>query len=339
MKTRRTFIKTTAALSLGTLMSNWAMGSPKKDRYGNVLPQRTLTRNGEKVTAFGMGGYHMSKYENLAESEKLIEKSMELGVRFYDTARRYQNGVSEEFYGKLLTPKYRDDIFLMTKSPAQTGKLASQELEESMTALKTDQLDLWQMHNVRTFEDVDQRINDGVLDIFLEAKEKGKTRYIGFTNHANPKVGLYMLSELEKRGIALDTCQMPINVCDASYLPFQKDLLPVLLEKGYGVIAMKTMAGGGIIGRRFDLTSKDIADDQISNVITDAGLTYEQLHQYVYSLPVSVLCSGCETVAELEKNIEVLKKLNKMSTDEMSALAELAMPYAGPFGEHYKRVL
>lgn len=264
---------------------------------------------------------------------------MELGVRFYDTARGYQKGVSEEFYGKFLTPKYRDNIFLMTKSPGQTRQLAQQHLEESMTAMKVDQLDLWQMHNVRTIEDIDKRINEGALDVFLEAKEKGKTRHIGFTVHSNPKAGLYFLEQLEKRGLEFDTCQMPINVCDANFLPFQKELLPKLLEKKYGIIAMKTMGGGGLIGRRFDLTPKDMKDEEIQNVVGNGILTFEQLHQYVYSLPVSTLCSGCETIDELEKNIAVLTNLKKLSKQELESIAEMAKPYAGKFAEHYKRIL
>lgn len=339
METRRKFIKNTTALTAGTLLSNWAFGALKEDKFGQVLPQRIITRSGEKTTAFGLGGYHMSKYFKPADSEKLIERAMELGVRFYDTARGYQDGVSEEYYGKYLTPNYREQIFLMTKSPAQDKEKANQQLAESLKALQTDVIDLWQMHNVRTIEDVDKRINNGVLDVFLKTKEKGIARNIGFTCHANPKVGLYFLNELDKRGLEFDTCQMPINVCDASFLPFQKELLPVLLEKDYGVIAMKTMGGGGIIGRRFDLTSKNIKDEQIPNLVKQAGLTFEQLHQYVYSLPVSTLCSGCETIAELEKNVAVLNNFKKLSETEMQTLSDLAKPYAGEFGEHYKRVL
>lgn len=339
MKTRRNFIKTTAALSISSLVSNWALGIPGKDKFGKKLPMRRLTRNGEKVTAFCLGGYHMSKSLNPAESEKLVEMAMTLGVRFFDTARGYQRGVSEEYYGKFLVPKYREDVFLMTKSPGQTREAAQKHLDESLNALQTDQLDLWQMHNVRTVEDVDKRINEGALDVFLEARQQGKARYIGFTVHTNPKAGIYFLEQIEKRGIELDTCQMPINVVDASFLPFQKELLPVLLEKKYGIIAMKTMTGGGIIGRRFDLTSDKIKDEQIPNVIEKTNLTFEQLHQYVYSLPVSALCSGCETIDELEKNINVLKNLKKLSESELTELAEVAKPYAGEFAEHYKRVL
>jgi hypothetical protein len=132
---------------------------------------------------------------------------------------------------------------------------------------------------------------------------------------------------------------MPVNVCDASYLPFQKDVLPKLLEKKYGIIAMKTMGGGGLLGRRFDLTSEEIRDEEIADVVKEGGLTHELLHQYVYSLPVSTLCSGCETIEELEKNVSVLKNLRKLSESEMESVAKLARPFAGELAEHYKRVL
>lgn len=339
MKNRRSFIKSTAAITIGGFLSSWTNVLPGKDSFGDLLPTRTLVRNGEKTTAFGLGGYHMSKAKKPDVSEKLIERAMELGVRFFDTARGYQQGISEEFYGKFLTPKYRDKIFLMTKSPGQNREKTQQQLNESLSALKVDQLDLWQMHNVRTIEDIDRRINEGALDVFLEAKEKSKTRYIGFTVHTNPKAGLYFLEQLEKRGLDFDTCQIPVNVCDASFLSFQKELLPVLLEKKYGVIAMKTMGGGGFIGRRFDLTSKNINDQEIPDVIKKGKLTYEQLHQYVYSFPVSTLCSGCESIEELEKNIAVLTNFKKLSKQELESIAELAKPFVGDLAEHYKRIL
>lgn len=339
MTDRRSFIKQTTIATLGSLLSSWAIASPERDKYGKTLPLRTITRNGEKVTAFALGGYHMSKEKNPSESQLLIEKAIELGVRFFDTARGYQKGVSEEYYGKFLTPKYRDHIFLMTKSPAQTRESAEQHLDESLRSLKVDQLDLWQMHNVRTIEDINTRINNGVVDVFLEAKKRGKTRNIGFTVHTNPKAGLYLLEQLEKRGLKFDTCQMPVNVVDANFLPFQNDLLPELLEKEYGIIAMKTMAGGGLIGRRFDLTSDMIKDSEIPNLVTDSGLSYKILHQYVYSLPVSALCSGCENIEELEKNISVINGFKKLSEHEMKNIAELAKPFSGELAEHYKRVL
>ena len=338
MDTRRAFIKKSAALTAYGLFHSWASAMPASDRLGKVLPMRRIIRNGEKTTAFCLGGWHLGQAEP-GKAEQMVERAMELGVRFFDTARGYQRGGSEEYMGRFLTPKYRDDIFLMTKGFSRIGEKASEDLEASLTALKTDHLDLWQMHTVFTKEDVDQRLNDGVLDAFLEAKAKGRTRYIGFTGHASPIVNLYMLEELNKRGLELDTCQMPLNVCDPSFESFQNKVLPELLEREYGVIAMKTMAGGSMMGKRIDTTPKEIATEDIPDMVGEIGITFAELHQYVYTLPVSSLVSGCLTLEELEHNVSVLQQLEKLSEDDMDRLVQMAQPYAGLIVENYKRVL
>ena len=298
-----------------------------------------MIRNGEKVTSFCLGGYHLGFTENPKEAERMIERSMELGVRFFDNARRYHDGRSEEYMGKFLTPKYRDQIFLMTKAPAKTGEGVKKQLEESLKALNTDYVDLWQIHTFTTPEDVDSRLEAGVLDVFLEAKQQGKARYIGFTGHQNPKTHLYFLKKLDELGIELDTCQMPLNVCDPSFESFEEHVLPVLLEKKYGIIAMKTMAGGSMMGGRIDTTPQDIKTKDIPDVVSKTELTMANLHQYVYSLPVSSLCSGCRFTYELEENIKVLNEMKKLSESDKQKLVEYAKPYAGLIVENYKRVL
>lgn len=338
MKSRREFIKKTTAFAALGLMTDWALADPTNDKLGNVLPMRTITRDGTKVTAFCLGGYHLGLTGNPKEAERMIERSIELGVRFFDNARRYNDGRSEEYMGKFLTPKYRDDIFLMSKAPAKTAKGVQQQLDETLKALKTDYLDLWQIHALQTSEDVDTRIKEGVLDVFLEAKESGKARYIGFTGHSNPKIHLHFLEFLDKRGLKLDTCQMPLNVCDPSFESFQAHVLPVLLQKEYGVIAMKTMAGGSMMGKRIDTTPKNIKTEQIPDVVSKSDLSMANLHQYVYSLPVSALCSGCRSVKEIEENVAVLTRLKKLSDQEKQKLLELAKPYSGLYVENYKRV-
>jgi len=268
----------------------------------------------------------------------MLERSIELGVRFFDNARGYHNGRSEEYMGRFLTPKYRDQIFLMSKAPAKTGQGVREQLDQSLKALKTDYLDLWQIHTFTTPEDVDNRIRDGVLDAFLEAKEKGKTRYIGFTGHQSPKTHLYFLKKLDEMGLEFDTCQMPLNVCDPSFESFEEHVLPVLLEKKYGVIAMKTMAGGSMMGGRIDTTPQDIDTEDIPDVVGNTDLTLANLHQYVYQLPVSSLCSGCRFTYELDQNVRVLKDLRKLSKSDKEKLIALAKPYAGQIVENYKRV-
>ncbi len=336
MENRRSFIKKASAATALGLMADWAMAIPGSDRLGDLLPQRQLIRNGEKVTAFSLGGYHLGFTEDPKEAERMIERSMELGIRFYDNARGYNDGRSEEYMGRFLTPKYRDDIFLMTKAPAKTGEGVRKQLEDSLKALNTDYVDLWQIHALRTPQDVDDRINAGVLDVFLEAREKGKARYIGFTGHQNPVTHLHLLEFLEKRGLELETCQMPLNVCDPSFESFEKNVLPVLLEKEYGVIAMKTMAGGSMMGGRIDTTPDKVQD--IPNVVEETELSLANLHQYVYALPVSSLCSGCLTIDQLEANVAVLQNLKSLSESDKQKLVTLAKPYAGMTIENYKRV-
>lgn len=339
METRRDFLKKTSTAAALSFMADWAFALPGSDKLGDLLPQRQLIRNGEKVTAFCLGGYHLGLTDHPMEAQQMIERALELGVRFFDNARGYNRGRSEEYMGKFLTPKYREQIFLMTKAPAKTSEGVRKQLEESLKALNTDYLDLWQMHAVRDPADVDNRINAGVLDVFLEAREKGLTRYIGFTGHVNPATHLYFLDFLEKRGLELDTCQMPLNVCDPSFESFEEHVLPVLLEREYGVIAMKTMAGGSMMGGRIDTTPDDIETKDIPDVVGLSDLTLANLHQYVYSLPVSSLVSGCRFIYELDENVAVLKELRNLSESDRSRLVALAKPYAGNIVENYKRVL
>ncbi|MGK7396511.1 MAG: aldo/keto reductase [Candidatus Cyclobacteriaceae bacterium M3_2C_046] len=339
MENRRTFLKKTTAITALGIFSQWTMAQNQQDRFGRILPTRQLTRTGEKTTAFCLGGYHLGFVDDPNQAEKMVDKAIESGIRFFDNARRYNNGRSEEYMGRFLTPKYRDQIFLMTKSPAKTAVEVRQELDQSLRALKTDYLDLWQIHNFTTPEDVDNRINQGVLDVFLEAKQKGKARFIGFTGHRNPVTHLYFLDFLKQRGLELDTCQMPLNILDPSFESFQKQVLPVLLERKYGVIAMKTMAGGSMMGQRIDLTPREIKTSDIPDVVAQTGISLAQLHQYVYSQPVSSLCSGCLSLEQIEQNVGVLNNLKKLSQAEMEALVNQSQSFAGYIVENYKRVM
>jgi len=338
MESRRDFIKKTTAIAAYGLFSGWACKPTESDKLGAVLPKRQIIRNGEKTTAFSLGGYHQGISEDPREAQKIVERALEMGVRFFDNARVYHRGRAEEYYGKFLTPKYRDNIFLMTKSYSRDAEKARQDLDESLKAMNTDVLDLWQMHTLTTLEDVDARIEGGVVDVFLEAKEKGKTRYIGFTAHQNPKTIMYFLEKLEERGLEFDTCQMPLNVCDPHFESFQKGALPALLDRKYGVIAMKTMSGGSMMGKRIDTTPESLKTEDIPDVVSKTGITFAQLHQYVYSLPLSALCSGCDTLEKLEHNVKVLQDLKKLTKSDMAELEEIVRPFAGYNVENYKRV-
>ena len=166
MESRRSFIKKTTALSAFTLFNGWASAATQRDKLGDVLPLRQITRNGEKSTAFALGGYHAGIPENERDAQQIIERAVELGVRFFDNARGYHRGRSEEYYGKFLIPKYRDSVFVMSKSARKNREQVEEELDLTLKAMKVDQIDLWQMHTLTTKKDVDNRVNNGVLDAF-----------------------------------------------------------------------------------------------------------------------------------------------------------------------------
>ena len=232
---RRSLLKWLAGVTAGILLSsqtNAQEKTPKSDRLGQLLPLRTLGRTGEAVTMLGVGGAHLGSLSE-RDAQATIEIALEGGVRFFDTAEMYQSGGSETRMGKLLTPKYRDIIYLMTKTTARNAKDARRHLEESLRRLNTDYLDLWQVHAIRSPKDADERIANGVLEVMTEAKESGKVRHLGFTGHRQPEGHLRVL---EKSDI-FDTCQMPINLADPSYSSFIKQVLPKLVERNLGAIA------------------------------------------------------------------------------------------------------
>ena len=144
---------------------------------------------------------------------------------------------------------------------------------------------------------------------------------------------------MNELGLELDTCQMPLNALDPSFESFQKQVLPVLLQKEYGILAMKTMSGGSMMGKRIDTTPPEIATEMIPDMVSETGISFAELHQYVYALPVSALVSGCNTPQELDHNIGVLQDLKKFSESDMRRLEGIVKPYKGGIVENYKRIL
>jgi predicted aldo/keto reductase-like oxidoreductase len=155
----------------------------------------------------------------------------------------------------------------------------------------------------------------------------------------NPATHLHFLDFLDKRGLELDTCQLPLNVVDPSFESFEKHVLPELLKREYGIIAMKTMSGGSMMGGRIDTTPDQLKTKDIPDVVGWTDITLADLHRYVYSLPMTSLCSGTRYTYEMDENVDVLKNLKKLSETDMQRLVELAKPYAGTTVENYKRVL
>ncbi len=324
---RRSFLHSLLALSAGLLAPGPASGAatkPAGDRLGDLLPRRPLGATGESVTMLGAGGWHIGEMRE-RDAQAAIEVALEGGVRFFDTAQSYQDGGSEERYGRLLVPKHRDAIFLMTKTTARTKADARAHLEVSLRRLRTDHLDLWQIHAINSPADVDERLEGGVLDALLDAKKTGKARHIGFTGHHQPEAHRRML---ERTGV-LETCQMPVNVLDPGYHSFIAGVMPELVRRRVGVIAMKTLANGGLFG------APDNRPPTLPITIPERLSLAESLH-FVWSLPVSVLVTGANDPGQMKEKVAIARSFMKMDEAARRALVARVADLAGPELEYYK---
>lgn len=328
MKDRRTFIKTIAALTAGMMLPGGESGADSfvsRDRLGALLPQRLLGKTGERVTMLGLGGAHVGKTD-AKSAQALIETAIEGGVRFFDNAEMYNRGRAEEYYGKYLCPKYRDAAFVMTKSTGKTAKKAQEHFEGSLRRMKTDYVDLWQIHAIGSPSDVEGRIEAGVLDYAIRMKETGKARYIGFTGHSSYLAHLHMLEQTD----VLDTCQMPINVFDANYKSFINHVLPRLVEKEIGVLAMKSLGNGGFFGGTTHFNHGP------NPKIVPGCLSIREALHFVWSLPVSVLITGADDAPMLQEKIDLAREFSGMTLAERYELIERVVDFDGSKVEFYK---
>ena len=267
------------------------------------MPRRRIGKTGVEVSAIGLGGFHIGTQKDEAESVRIIRTAIDHGITFLDNCWDYNLGVSEEREGKALRDGYRQKVFLMTKLDARPGPVATQQLEQSLKRLQTDVIDLVQIHEVIRMEDPAACFREGgCVEALLAAKKAGKIRFIGFTGHKDPEIHLAMLKAAEDHGFEFDTVQMPLNVMDAHYKSFEKKVLPVLVQKGIGVLGMKSM-GSGII-----LQSK---------VVTPV----ECLH-YALNLPTSVVITGCDTMGVLHQAIRAALDYRPLAPEAVTALLD-----------------
>ena len=328
MADRRHFIRSLAAMTAGMMFSEAnekEYAGQQQDRIGELLPLRTLGKTGEKVTMLGVGGGHV-EHAGRKKAPEIIETAMAGGIRFFDNAQLYGPNEGEKLFGEFLCPQYRDVIFLMTKTYAKDAKTARTHLEGSLRRMKTDYVDLWQIHSVGSVEDVDQRIEEGVLDVVLEAKKSGKARYVGFTGHTSYQAHLRMLERTDQ----LDTCQMPINIFDPNYKSFITNVLPRLKESNLGVIAMKALANGGFFGGE-----KSFLHGDNPKIVPKVASIKEALH-FVWSLPVSVLVTGAESGPMLQEKIDLAKSFTDLDESTRLALVERVANFDGSKVEYYK---
>jgi aryl-alcohol dehydrogenase-like predicted oxidoreductase len=266
------------------------------------MPYRELGRTHEKISAIGLGGWHLGLKEvDESLSIRIVRSAVDRGITFMDNSWDYNDGASEIRMGKALRDGYRDKVFLMTKIDGRSRREATRQLDESLRRLQTDRIDLVQHHEVIRFEDPDRVFDpEGANAALLEARQAGKLRYIGFTGHKDPHVHLYMLEVARSHGFTFDTAQMPLNVMDAHYRSFEKLVVPELVRQRIGVLGMKSM-GNGII-----LKSKTVTPT-------------ECLH-YALNLPTSVVITGCDSMKILDQAIEAARTFRPMSAAEVQAL-------------------
>jgi aryl-alcohol dehydrogenase-like predicted oxidoreductase len=276
---------------------------------------RTLGSTDEKVSVVGLGGYHIGMQDNENDSIRIIRTAIDNGINFMDNCWDYNNGLSEIRMGKALLEGYRSKVFLMTKIDGRDKKTAAKQIDESLRRLQTNHIDLLQFHEViRMSDPIHIFAPGGAMEAVLKARKAGKLRYIGFTGHKSPDVHLKMLQIGLDNHFIFDTVQMPLNVMDAHYDSFEKRVLPVLLENRIGVLGMKPMGSGLFLG---------------NNIVT----AVECLH-YAMSLPISVVITGCDSLATLQQALEAVRSFSPMSKDQRSAL--LARTAEAAYGGKYE---
>jgi predicted aldo/keto reductase-like oxidoreductase len=268
------------------------------ERKGDMI-YRQLGRTGERVSAIGLGGYHIANSDRQT-ANRIVRAAIDRGITFMDNCWDYHDGDSEKWMGEALRDGYRQKVFLMTKFDGRTKEATTKQIDESLARLGTDHIDLMQYHeNIRP-EDPDRFFNEGPVEALLDAKKAGKIRYIGFTGHKDPFVHLRMLELAERHKFHFDSAQMPLNILDAQFRSFAQQVVPKLVAQGVGVLAMKPMASGMI---------------PQNNIAT----AMECLH-YALNLPTSVVITGCDTLERVDQAIQAAQNFKPLSKSELSAL-------------------
>src|SRR5271170_7320144 len=316
---RRDFIKSVAAAAVTAVALPGAAGQsqtsartsdPISRPMSPDMQYRDLGRTGERVSVIGLGGYHIGKQDDPAESIRLIRSAIDHGITFMDNCWDYNGGISEVRMGQALRDGYRSKVFLMTKMDGRTKEAYNLQMEQSLGRLQTDVIDLVQFHEVIRMEDPDRIFAPGgALEAAVAAREAGKIRYIGFTGHKDPAVHLRMLATAQKHGFHFDTVQMPINVMDAHFRSFTSQVMPVALKQGIGVLAMKTF------GDPYILKSKTIEP-------------VEALH-YSMTQPVSVVITGIDSMPILDQALTAVKTFQPMTQQQVAALLDRTRDAAG----------
>jgi uncharacterized protein len=274
------------------------------------IPKRVFGKTGERLTVIGQAG---GRFPLISDQDAIAvtRRALELGINYFDTAAGYWDGHSEEIYGQVL-PAARKKVFLTTKSAKRSRGEAAKELENSLRRMKTDYVDLWQVHSIQDLEDVDKVFAPGgAIEAFEAAKKAGKCRFIGFTGHRDPYAHLEMLKRYDK----WDTILMPLHIADPLYLSFEKLVLPVAVQKNLGIQGMKNFANAKLL----------------------QSFSAKECLTYVLSLPIHCTAIGCTTIGQLEDDVRIAQSLKSLDETQLSALRKRAENIKGPMLEDWKK--
>jgi aryl-alcohol dehydrogenase-like predicted oxidoreductase len=261
------------------------------------IPRRPFGRHAEQISALGLGGFHVGLARTEAEAVRLIHAAIDAGVTFLDNAWEYHDGKSEIRMGKAIKDR-RQKVFLMTKvcTHGRDAKTAMRQLEQSLRRLKTDHLDLWQIHECAYYNDPARHFaKGGVVEALERAQRDGKVRFIGFTGHKDPEIHLEMLSYR----FPFDSCQLPLNGFDATFRSFEQRVLPELARQGIAALGMKSFGAGQAVKKK--------------------AVTPADALRYAMSLPVATTISGMDSLRILRQNLKVARGFKPMSGQEMQA--------------------
>lgn len=277
-------------------------------RRGEML-YRKFGKTGIEISAIGLGGSHFAKTGDEAESIKLVRAAIDRGITFMDNSWDYGAGQSEIWMGKALKDGYRDKVFLMTKIDGRTKSSAAKQIDESLLRLQVEYVDLMQFHELVYPHDPDLIFSEeGAAAAMEEAVKAGKVRHVGFTGHKDPFIHLRMLEKGKERGFHFHAVQMPLNVMDAHFRSFEKQVVPAVNKTGGACIGMKSLAGGKIAECK--------------------AVTPVECIQYVLNLPIATLVVGCDSMERLEQACMAVSTFNFWSTDRIDDILNRTRDYA-----------
>jgi aryl-alcohol dehydrogenase-like predicted oxidoreductase len=335
---RRGFLKAgglmTAAVlgsaALPEVAKSQAPGAPPNNSATtNAMPTRNLGKTGYKVGIFSLGGQAaLEKANNEANAVPIIERSLDLGVNYIDTSSIYGGPErwSEQYVGKVMKHR-RNDAFLATKTKERTRDASMRMIEKSLQLLQTDHVDLWQLHDIGTMTDINEIFaKGGAMEALLEARDQKIVRYLGITGHYRPDA---LIEAIHRH--PFDTILMAVNAADPHHYSFSEQLLPLAVEKQMGIIGMKVPARGRILS---SWTPPPIEQQKHSwegmaiQATTGGTLDMRQAMYYSLSLPVSTVIIGCDSIPQLEENVQLAREFTPFNQQQLAALTEKAQPVA-----------